>query len=160
MPQGAQKGRARQAISGNRNVVSLDRRWLTPTVLSLARAAYEERDRSCLACNRWTDCAYCKNARRLPTHDGTLDPARLMVLSDALEEAGADGPCVCCRGNGRHRTGLVRCDSDGIHDSRQDIVCLACGGNGRAVHPLVAHLRAPGPHVRGCWAVDCVLDKS
>jgi hypothetical protein len=25
---------------------------------------------------------------------------------------------------------------------------------------LLGHLRAPGPHVRGCWAVDLVLGKS
>jgi hypothetical protein len=24
---------------------------------------------------------------------------------------------------------------------------------------LLAHLRGPGPHVRGCWAVDLVLGK-
>jgi len=41
--------------------------WLTPTVLSLAEAAYQERD-----------------------DDGNLDDARLAVLSDSLEEAGCD----------------------------------------------------------------------
>ena len=25
---------------------------------------------------------------------------------------------------------------------------------------LLAHCRSAGPHVRGCWAVDCILDKS
>jgi hypothetical protein len=25
-----------------------------------------------------------------------------------------------------------------------------------ADHELLAHLRGPGPHVRGCWAVDCL----
>jgi hypothetical protein len=49
---------------------------------------------------------------------GELDPARLAVLSDALEEAG----CA---------------DAD-----------------------LLAHLRSPGPHVRGCWAVDLILGKA
>jgi hypothetical protein len=69
--------------------------WLTPTVLSLAQSAYDE--------------------RIMPS--GELDPARLAVLSDALEEAG--------------------CDDNDILD----------------------HLRSPGPHVRGCWAVDLVLGK-
>jgi hypothetical protein len=41
--------------------------WLTPTALSLAQAAYDER-----------------------LLDGTLDPVRLMILADALEEAGCD----------------------------------------------------------------------
>jgi hypothetical protein len=59
------------------------------TVARLAAGAYED--------------------RQLPS--GALDPDRLAVLADALEEGGAE-PGV------------------------------------------VAHLRDPGPHVRGCWAVD------
>jgi hypothetical protein len=62
-------------------------------VVTLARAAYEERS--------------------LPA--GTLEPARLAVLADALEE----GDC--------------------------------------AAPDLLGHLRGPGPHVRGCWALDCLL---
>jgi hypothetical protein len=64
-------------------------------VRTLARAAYEE--------------------RILPA--GTLDPARLALLADALEDAGCD------------------------HDD------------------LLSHLRSPGPHVRGCWALNLVLGK-
>ena len=75
--------------------VTINPAWLTATVTSLARTAYEE--------------------RTLPS--GELDPARLAVLSDALEEAG----CA---------------DTD-----------------------ILAHLRGPGPHVRGCWVVDLVLGK-
>jgi hypothetical protein len=52
--------------------------------------------------------------RIMPT--GTLDPDRLAVLADALEEANADAA-------------------------------------------LVAHLRQPGPHVRGCWALDLALGR-
>jgi hypothetical protein len=47
---------------------------------------------------------------------GTFDGARVAVLADALEEAGADVA-------------------------------------------LPEHLRGPGPHGRGCWAVDLVLNK-
>jgi hypothetical protein len=43
--------------------------------------------------------------------------ARLVVLADALEEAGC-----------------------------QD-------------WEFLAHLRGPGPHVRGCWALDLILDE-
>ena len=53
--------------------------------------------------------------RTLPA--GHLDPARLAVLADALDEAG----CT---------------DAD-----------------------VLNHLRGPGPHVRGCWAVDLLLGK-
>jgi hypothetical protein len=52
------------------------------------------------------------NERELPS--GQLQPDRLVVLADALEDAGCP-------------------DAD-----------------------LLGHLRQPGPHVRGCWAVDLV----
>jgi hypothetical protein len=74
---------------------SIDPAWLTPTVTSLAAAAYEQRS--------------------LPS--GELSPARLPTLADALEDAG--------------------CSDD----------------------ELLGHLRSPGPHVRGCWALDAVLGK-
>jgi hypothetical protein len=74
---------------------TLEPAWLTPDVLTLAQAAYEQ--------------------RILPA--GTLDPALLSLLADALEEAGC---------------------------TNQDVL---------------DHLRAPGVHVRGCWAVDLVLAK-
>jgi hypothetical protein len=68
---------------------------LNPTVVSLAQAAYEE--------------------RLMP--EAHLDPVRLAILADALEE------CGC------------------------------------AEESVINHLRTAGPHVRGCWAVDLVLDK-
>jgi hypothetical protein len=74
---------------------SLDPSWLTPTVVSLATGAYNE--------------------RILPS--GELDSARLSILADALEEAG--------------------CTESVILD----------------------HLRGPGPHVRGCFALDLVLGR-
>ena len=47
---------------------------------------------------------------------GTLDPERLQVLADALEEAGYE-------------------------------------------EGLVAHLRSPGPHVRGCYVLDALTGR-
>jgi hypothetical protein len=76
--------------------VTLDTAWQTPQVVALAQAAYDQRE--------------------LPA--GHLDPARLAVLADALEDAGCD-------------------QAD-----------------------LLDHLRGPGPHVRGCWAVDLLLGMS
>jgi hypothetical protein len=73
--------------------VSVGPALLTPTVTSLAHAAYDN--------------------RTLPA--GTLEPDRLAVFADALEEEG--------------------CTNAGVID----------------------HLRSPGPHFRGCWAVDLCL---
>jgi hypothetical protein len=76
--------------------ITLDTACLMPQIIAIAQAACEHRD--------------------LPS--GQLDPSRLAVLADALEDAGCD-------------------DAD-----------------------LLAHLRGPGPHVRGCWALDLILGKS
>jgi hypothetical protein len=70
--------------------------WQGGVVGEIAHTAYEE--------------------RLLPS--GQLDPARLGVLADALEDAG----CT---------------DAE-----------------------LLGHLRGPGPHVLGCWALDLILGKS
>jgi hypothetical protein len=71
------------------------RAWGDGTVVRLARAAYAER----------------------PLPEARLEPARLAVLADALEDAGCSDP------------------------------------------DLLEHLRGPGPHVRGCWAVDLLQGK-
>jgi hypothetical protein len=67
----------------------------TPTVTGLAQAAYDN---------------------RLPPAS-TLDPVRLAILADALEEVG--------------------CEAE-----------------------ILGHLRGPGLHVRGCFVLDTLLDKS
>jgi hypothetical protein len=79
-----------------RSAPVMDRHWLTwngVLPVGLAKAAYEN--------------------RLLPS--GTLDPQRLAILADALEEAGC------------------------------------------ADAALLGHFRSPGPHPRGCFAVDAVL---
>jgi len=85
-----------------------DPAWLTPTVSKLARAAVEE--------------------RQLPT--GELDPARLGVLADALEEAGADALMVAhLRSVGPHVRGCWAVDA----------------ALGRDVNPPAAPTRTPAP---------------
>lgn len=92
--------------------------WLTSLVRSLAESAYSER-----------------------AEDGTLDAARLAVLSDALEEAGCvrRACLVCAVAAARGGPGKVRC--------------------GCVESDLLAHLRSPGPHVRGCWAIDVLTGR-
>ena len=38
-----------------------------------------------------------------------------------------------------------------LGDALEDAGCLDA--------ELLSHLRSPGPHVRGCWAVDLILGK-
>ena len=97
MAEGQEQARLLHCIFGNPfHPVAINPAWLTPTVLALAQAAYDNRN--------------------LPS--GTLDNERLAVLADALEDAGCDNA------------------------------------------DILKHLRQSGEHVRGCWVVDLLLDKS
>lgn len=81
--------------------------------------------------------------------DGTLDTLTLLAVADALEEAGCDtAECDECEGTGCGVDREPGCDC-----------CFRCHGNRRVTHPLLAHLRAPGPHVRGCWVLDLILGR-
>jgi hypothetical protein len=46
-----------------------------------------------------------------------------------------------------------------LHPSRLAILADALEEAGCTEHAVLDHLRSPGPHVRGCWAVDAVLAK-
>jgi hypothetical protein len=86
---------------------------------------------------------------------GFVSEARA-ALSPALVTQGRrlarfDVPCGACEGDGYHET-----DTGGnIWQYR----CPDCNGTGRTPHPLVAHLRSPGPHWRGCWGVDLLTGR-
>lgn len=122
-------------------------------------------------------CPDCHGTGR--TGGGCLDLVRLAILADALEEAGCPieekTPCPGCSqyardpanpykqpgyrperdpASGRHEGGWTNCktcNSGGRDCYRPGVV--------RQPHPLLTHLRSPGPHVRGCWAVDLILGK-
>lgn len=124
---------------------------LTPQVLSLARAAYDEpAGRKCEKCkgrggccdlkdaaeSKWRDahkCPTCDGTGHVLAEDGSLDPVRLAILADALEEAG-------CPAWERYQ--------DDAGGPLPDFI---------RPHPLLAHLRSPGPHVRGCFVLGLIL---
>ena len=93
--------------------------WLTPTVCTLAQAAYDE----------------CQD-------DGTLDPDRLAILSDALEEAGCEDETIL-----RHLRGE---EYDPVQSVMSTKGRTTIGGSWRLL---------PGPHVRGCWVIDLLLGR-
>ncbi len=122
--------------------------WLTPQVVLLARAAYD---------NRAFDDLY--------------------AIADALLEAGfpleveSSEVCVWCGGRGFVEQPLkMGGPNDGPEPmyiyrppATREVSCVICQQTGRVrrinPHPLIAHLRGPGPHARGCWATDCILGK-
>lgn len=128
--------------------------WLTTDVLAVAQVAYEERPgRECASCTgagevwylpqeplpgrvgQCRSCAACHRTGRV--EDGALDPFHLSALADALVDAG------CPEGHpiALHLRGWTPAD-------------VAKDGT------VTGMLRTEPPHVRGCWAVDCVLGKS
>jgi hypothetical protein len=97
---------------------------LTGQVVSLAQAAFDNRNKY-----------------------GFLDRERLLIMSDALEEAGlSEVECKKCKGALTSRTQT----SHGYTVEP----CKACNRTGRQLPPALAHLRSAGPHYQGCWAVD------
>ena len=121
--------------------------WLTPDVRALAQAAYQHPVRwKCQKCigtgdrhpgtfwhhyDRRTkddDCLACDGTGGV--EDGSLDPARFAVLSDALEEAG--------------------CDSE-------ELLRHLRGEEYRPNRSSLEWRPASGPHVRGCWALRAIL---
>lgn len=116
--------------------------FLTPTVVSLAQAAYDERG-----------------------DNGALDPVRLAVLADALEEAGCDGQRIwLCNNQGKHQHrgkrgevihGVTHSDNPWHLHHHHDAKCSYMD----IPNPLLAHLCSPGQHVRGCHVVDLILGR-
>jgi hypothetical protein len=132
--------------------------WLTPAVLVLAGRAYEDRAKQeCKACrghggrwdneaiDQWYDCHECGG--KGVVEGGTLDALTLMALADALEEAGvpAGEECQECLDFSRRR--------------QWEFLTCHGGTTVRKGGELLAHLRGPGPHARGCWALDLILNK-
>ncbi len=129
----------------------------TPTVLSLAQAAYEERvSAECPTCHGsglvgqanvggvWR-CGTCpvevppmKGTGRIDT--GHLDPFRVMLVAEAMEEAGCMDEAIL-----RHLRG-------------EEHVHAVLPGGQMSNQPMVWRLLR-GPHVRGCWVVDLLLGK-
>jgi hypothetical protein len=151
--------------------------WRTPQVLALAEAAFETSPLvPCPHCERSQmkySCPVCDGPGTL-LENGRLDPEQLLVLTDALEEAGCptDVPCLKCTPNFKTKNGYGLGWVQG-HDSAGyfNLGCDSCGGSGllghggkegtgRVANPLLTHLRSPGPHFRGCWALDMVLGKN
>lgn len=145
--------------------------FLTPTVLSLAEAAYTERaGRECERCHGSgeidrveelggyeergpivigdpiVDCPVCHGTGTIA--DGTLDPDRLAVLSDALEETGCDNAEILNHLRGWESTPPgMRCPE---HSDRY-YPCDEYSGT--------CYIPRRSPCVRGCAIVDLLLGK-
>ncbi len=166
-------------------------RWLTPTVRSLATATYEERITDgvyCFDCQQsglaglkrmW--CDECKgkcdpDTRLIRSEEtGTLDPDRLAILADALEDAGCEDEDVL-----RHLRGEERCpkccglkltiDAEAVmklfdkpmnSDYGQAVIqAVQSGILGNKMCPCGTGWRPlRGSHVRGCHVLDLLLGK-
>ncbi len=119
------------ACAGSGHAGGLARPYLTDRVRSLVEAAY---------------------AVRGPR--GELEPDRLAVLSDALEEDGfpTHAPCLACGGVGQMT--YHSAEASWLASFEYGLECEQCRGRGKLPHPLLAHLRSPGPHWPGCYALD------
>lgn len=120
-----------------------------PQVHDLAQAAYEEQDGGV-----WVGRSSDHDEETGWVNNGSLDPARLAVLSDALEEAGCDDERIL-----RHLRG--------------EVVCWQCGGAmsvresssyGYSVDPCkcragAGYVARRVPFFRGDWVLDLILGR-
>lgn len=94
------------------------------------------------------------------------------ILADALEEAGCEGErCPKCHGSGTYTVQVQNAALSAANGYGSATTytewrgCRHCGGDhdrkgtGRVPHSILAHLRGPGPHARGCWVLDLLLGK-
>lgn len=102
--------------------------WLTPEVRELALAAYTLRSRPCQPRLGYR-CPTCMGKGEIS--DGSLDPYRLAILSDCLEEAGCDVP----------------------------VLLWHLRGDRPVAGELLAGVDRAVPHYRGCWVIDLLLGK-
>jgi hypothetical protein len=124
------------------------------------------------------ECPDCQGTGRQEA--GELDHQRLAVLADALESEGCppDVECGKCAGKGGHvyprGGGCGPSPANAMTEEeygagagkgwRLEVgsdwgACPDCR-QGRLPSPLLAHLRSPGPHWRGCWALDALTGRS
>jgi hypothetical protein len=138
--------------------VSSTHSWLTPEVVSMAKAAYEEASIACLHCWASGDerkfkhggsfyrCKHCRG-RGWIDRDFDRNNERLAILSDALEEAGCDNEAML-----RHLRGeepyLVETKSGDLSTGKVEIFTET---KWRPMHKNL--------HVRGCWVLSTILGK-
>ncbi len=113
--------------------------------------------------------------------DGPVAPSNLRPLYDSVQIAEAGRQCVLLRdvvGNPLRSatyarswlTATVISLAEAVYDNRNlpagtlapDLLAIladALEDAGCTDADILNHLRGPGPHVRGCWVLDLLLDK-
>lgn len=105
--------------------------WHDGLIPRLAEAAYRERGRERM-------CERCKGSGSIPYYIGTDN-----MRSD---------PCKPCHGTGRIDDGCLNPERLGIlADALEEVGCQQ--------EEILSHLHSPGPHVRGCHAVDLLTGR-
>ena len=153
------------AIRSDGRVICLDHRilaWSDRTIPNLAQAIIDDAgERECRECDgtgiqvcppqhdsgeMQRYCIACQGTGKLPG-TGILDPGRLAILADAVEEAGCHEEELL-----RHLRGWIRCawasDDPAIDHGGKDWKEMACRCHG------TGWLRSESVHVVGCWAIE------
>lgn len=157
--------------------------WLTPTVVSLVQAAYDDHaGRTCPTCRGVRNLYYVPATRfnrpstdepivmgpspkKMPCDachgtgrvgEGTLDPVRLSILADALTDAGCDCTPLLMHLRGRRPCTFCGGFPQAVPGGDR-VPCMMPGPGDINCREVDGWHVLDGPHVRGCWAVDLIL---
>jgi len=152
---------------------------VTPAVVSLAQAAYDGRDpvtghmdslTLAAVADALEEAGCCEPRKSLRVvvsgrsgaHEwdvvGRMQGEEVMRHTEKTLQRAKRWAESNLSANGWERWGGWGTSTSTDWQSRQP--CLVADGLTPATaHPILAHLREPGPHVRGCWAIDLILGK-
>jgi hypothetical protein len=164
-------GPSDDGAKGHPGRVEMRRAWLTPAAVGLARAAYGDR----LAGGELDPVTLAALADALEEAGCPTEVNEAIAVHVAVYPKPPDGWVVTASASelmphsprqlfvSRRREIAMAWATAKLKASWQYERPRCAGGDGtmtvKSPHPLLAHLRSPGPHVRGCWAVDLVLGK-
>jgi hypothetical protein len=80
------------------------------------------------------------------------NPLHAVTLAPAWRSAVVEDLATAAYGNPQESVGNLDTDALAVlSDALEEAGCTDTN--------ILEHLRSPGPHVRGCWALDLILDK-
>lgn len=145
----------REIVHYPESTINWDDSWRTPTIMSLATAAYDSATSSnCWVCNGVGEAFYTdeRDGGVFAFGADNIKELHFLEATNSEQLGVVRKTCHMCFGGRRNTNGHL----DGwslavLADAMEDVGCCESA--------ILEHLRGHGPHVKGCWALDKVLGR-